>query len=74
MMESIRELFRRVTSFFRREKLDQELDAELAAHLELAVEENLQRGMTTEEARRPGATMWSSSAGNSGRGASLRTR
>jgi putative ABC transport system permease protein len=32
--------------------MDQELDAELAAHLDLAIEENLQRGMTAEEARR----------------------
>ena len=29
-----------------------ELDAELAAHLELAVEENMARGMSADEARR----------------------
>ena len=51
-MESIRELFRRLGSFFRRTELDEELDVELAAHMELAVEENLKRGMTAQEARR----------------------
>src|SRR5437764_4665581 len=38
--------------FFRRAQLDRELDAEMSAHLELAIEENLQRGLAPAEARR----------------------
>jgi predicted permease len=52
MIDWLLQFFRRVTSVFRREKLDHDLDAELAAHLELATEENLQRGLSAEEARR----------------------
>ena len=52
MIDWLRQFFYRVTSVFRREHLDHELDAELAAHLELAIEENLQRGLSAEEARR----------------------
>ena len=42
----------RLYSFFRRAPLDRELDTEMSAHLELAVEENLRRGFSPEEARR----------------------
>jgi putative ABC transport system permease protein len=52
MIDRLRQFFYRVTSVFRHEHLDHELDAELAAHLELAIEENLQRGLSAEEARR----------------------
>jgi predicted permease len=52
MIDWLRQFFHRVTSVFRREKLDHELDAELAAHLDLATEENLQRGLSPDEARR----------------------
>ena len=52
MIDWLRQFFHRITSVFRREKLDQELAAELAAHLDLAIEENLQRGLPPEEARR----------------------
>jgi putative ABC transport system permease protein len=52
MIDRLQQFFYRVTSVFRREHLDHELDAELAAHLELAIEENLQRGLSAEEARR----------------------
>src|ERR1700731_3368475 len=52
MMEWLGQSLHRVASFFVRAKLDEDLDAELAAHLELAIEENLQRGMPAEEARR----------------------
>src|ERR1700675_1504551 len=48
----LREFFHRLRSLFRATQLDTELDAEMAAHLELAIEENLQRGMPPEEARR----------------------
>jgi predicted permease len=43
---------RRLRAFFAKHRLDAELDAELAAHLELAIEENLDRGLSAAEARR----------------------
>jgi len=44
--------FHQLRSFFRRTELDRDLDAEMSAHLELAVEENLQHGLSPSEARR----------------------
>jgi predicted permease len=41
-----------VRAFFNKPALDAELEAELAVHLEFAIEENLERGLTPEEARR----------------------
>ena len=52
MIDWLQQFFHRVTSVFRRAQLDKDLDAELAAHLELATEENLQRGLSADEARR----------------------
>lgn len=52
MRFSLREAFHRVRSFFRSEQLDHEVQEEMASHLEMAVEENLRRGMSAEEARR----------------------
>jgi predicted permease len=52
MINWLRQSFHRGHSVFRRNQMDRELDAELAAHLELAIQENLQRGMPAEEARR----------------------
>src|SRR5271163_3570711 len=51
-MELIRILLSRCAALFRGRKLDEELDEELRAHIELAVEENLKRGMSEAEARR----------------------
>jgi predicted permease len=48
----LRQMLARMRSFFRREPLDRELDAEMASHLEMAIEENIRRGMNPEEARR----------------------
>jgi predicted permease len=42
----------RVRAFFTKRRLDYELEAELAAHVEFAIEENIERGMSLEEARR----------------------
>ncbi len=42
----------RVRAFLQREPLDCELDAEMASHLEIAIDENVRRGMVPEEARR----------------------
>ena len=52
MMDSIRQGLRRVGAFFRKEPLDGELNVEVAAHIEMATEENLKRGLSVEEARR----------------------
>jgi predicted permease len=49
---SIRELGAKVGSFFRKGQRDRDLEAEMASHLDLAVEENMQQGMSPEEARR----------------------
>jgi predicted permease len=48
----LREGFNRIRSFFRKGPLDQELNEEMASHLEMAAEENIRRGMSAEEARR----------------------
>ena len=50
-MSWIRIVLSRCGSLFRRGKLDDELDDELRAHLEMAEEENRRRGMSAEEAR-----------------------
>lgn len=52
MMDQLRQLLQRLLSFFRDAQDDHDLDAEMAAHLELAIEENLQRALPPEEARR----------------------
>jgi predicted permease len=50
-MDLIRILWSRCTAFFSRPKLDDDLDAELQSHIDLAVEENLTLGMTPQDAR-----------------------
>ena len=52
MSRSLREVFNRMRSFFRKGTLDRELDEEIATHVEMAVEENRARGLSAEEARR----------------------
>src|SRR5215469_5619697 len=52
MMHFVREALNRVRSFFRKEPLDRELDAEMASHIEMAIEEKVRRGLPLEEARR----------------------
>jgi predicted permease len=52
MTSRLRQLLLRIRSFFRRAEQDRDLDAEMSAHLELALEENLQRGFSPDEARR----------------------
>src|SRR5580704_4103361 len=51
-MTTLREACARVHSFFRKQKLDLELDEELALHIELATEEHVRQGMGLPEARR----------------------
>ena len=44
--------FRRGANLFRLTRVDREIDAELRAHIEMRVEDNLAAGMSPEEARR----------------------
>src|SRR6202171_1039211 len=52
MREFCRILIHRLAALFRRRRLEDDLDAELRSHLEMAVELNLRKGMTAEDARR----------------------
>src|SRR6266403_677260 len=52
MRELFRTLIHRLAALFRRGRLEDDLDAELRSHLEMAVELNLRKGMSAEEARR----------------------
>jgi hypothetical protein len=45
-------LLRRLRASFSHLQTDRELEMEIASHLEIAIEENLKRGMSAEEARR----------------------
>lgn len=51
-MGAMREAWNRLLSFFQKEQRDSEMEAEIAAHVELAVEENMRQGMPEAEARR----------------------
>ena len=51
-MRNLREARNRIRAFLRKEPHDAELQAEIAAHLEMAVDENLRRGFSPLEARR----------------------
>jgi predicted permease len=51
-MGALRRALSRLLSFFRKPPLDAELEAEIAAHIEMATEENIRRGLTPLEARR----------------------
>ncbi|HKQ88498.1 MAG TPA: ABC transporter permease [Candidatus Acidoferrales bacterium] len=51
-MSRMREWIRRAEGMFRKGRREAELEEELAAHLEMLVEQNAERGMTPEEARR----------------------
>ncbi len=52
MMDRLRQAWNRARAVFRRTPLDSDLDAEIASHLDAAMEDNLRRGMAPEEARR----------------------
>jgi len=52
MRELLRTFARRLTALFRRRRLEDDLDEELRSHLEMAVELNLRKGMSAEDARR----------------------
>jgi predicted permease len=52
MGKSCRVFIRRLAALFRRRHLEEDLEAELRSHLEMAVDLNLRQGMSAEEARR----------------------
>lgn len=52
MSHVVRQTLNRLFSFFRKKPLDHDLSEELASHLDLAIEENVRRGVSPEEARR----------------------
>jgi predicted permease len=52
MREFFRTLIHRLAALFRGRRLEDDLDAELRSHLEMAFELNLRKGMSAEEARR----------------------
>jgi predicted permease len=45
-------LLKRIWAFIRRRPLDADLEAELAAHLQMAIDDNIARGLSPSEARR----------------------
>jgi hypothetical protein len=51
-MSQVRRGFWRFLSFFRGRRLDAELDEEMKAHLQLAIDESVESGMSPAEARR----------------------
>jgi predicted permease len=51
-MSALRRTLERIRCFFDKRLLDADLEAEIAAHIEMAIEENIQRGLTPLEARR----------------------
>jgi predicted permease len=50
-MDLIRILLSRCAAFFGKRKLDDDLDEELRAHIDYAIEENLKSGMSAQQAR-----------------------
>jgi len=50
-MDSLRVFFARLRSLFRKQKLEDELAAEIESHLEMQVEDLVRQGITPEEAR-----------------------
>jgi len=51
-MSWLRQLLRRFRSSFSHTQMDRELDAEMESHLAMAIEENMKRGMSEQEAWR----------------------
>src|SRR5215212_8725351 len=50
-MTSLRVLFNRLRALFQRQNLEQELDEEIRAHLEMQIKDYRRQGMTADEAR-----------------------
>jgi predicted permease len=52
LIAALQQALARVRSFLRKPPLDRDLDAEMASHLAFAIEENLRRGLSPQEASR----------------------
>src|SRR5206468_3026227 len=52
----VRPLLARLVALFQRRRLDRELADEISAHIELAIADNLARGMSSQEAQRAAMT------------------
>ena len=52
MRATLRSMVQRLAAFFRRRRLEDDLDDELRSHLEMSIELNLRRGMSPAAARR----------------------
>jgi predicted permease len=52
MIAGMKRFFGKLRSSFANAHMDRDLDTEMASHLELAMQENIKRGMSAEEARR----------------------
>src|SRR5271168_2256470 len=50
-MDTLRTILSRIASLFRARQLDRDLDDELRAHIDLAIEEKLKQGISRKEAR-----------------------
>ena len=50
-MERIAQLWRRLLYYLRRDRFDRELEEEMRFHLEMKVRENVEAGMSEQEAR-----------------------
>jgi len=51
-MSRLRRAFARIVSFVFRNRQEANFEDEMAAHLEMAIDENIERGMSVVEARR----------------------
>ena len=51
-MKTLRAMFLRLGSLFRKEQRDRELAEEIESHLQMHIDDNVRSGMTSEEARR----------------------
>jgi len=51
-MSALRRALARIRCFLQKPPLDPDLEAEITSHLEMAIEKNMQRGLTAAEARR----------------------
>ena len=51
-MNALRHILQRIRSSFTHTQMDRELDAEMESHLAMAIEENMKRGLSEQEAWR----------------------
>ena len=59
----LRKLSVRLSSLFRRERLERELDTELRYHIDMLTEQNIARGMSADDARREAQRVFGTVAG-----------